>query len=88
MFRPLAIILIAASLTAVAVAQNATPTETKDTTQEGVTRATLANGLRVVVVRDQLAPVVTVEQNYLPLSSSVRRKIGSTARSLSRSAYR
>jgi len=65
MFRPLAIILIAASLTAVAVAQNATPTETKDTTQEGVTRATLANGLRVVVVRDQLAPVVTVEQNYL-----------------------
>ena len=65
MFRPLAIILIAASLTAVAVAQNATPTETKDTTQEGVTRATLVNGLRVVVVRDQLAPVVTVEQNYL-----------------------
>jgi len=65
MFRPLAIILMAASLTAVAVAQNATPTETKDTTQEGVTRATLVNGLRVVVVRDQLAPVVTVEQNYL-----------------------
>src|ERR1700676_4672700 len=30
-----------------------------------VTRATLDNGLRVVIVRDQLAPVVTVEQNYL-----------------------
>src|SRR5258706_3891381 len=30
-----------------------------------VTRATLANGLRVVIVRDPLAPVVTVEQNYL-----------------------
>src|SRR5207237_8112531 len=30
-----------------------------------VMRATLANGLRVVIVRDQLAPVVTVEQNYL-----------------------
>ena len=65
MFRPLAIILIAASVTAVAVAQNAALTETKDTTQEGVTRATLVNGLRVVIVRDPLAPVVTVEQNYL-----------------------
>ena len=30
-----------------------------------VMRATLDNGLRVVIVRDPLAPVVTVEQNYL-----------------------
>jgi zinc protease len=30
-----------------------------------VTRATLENGLRVVIVRDPLAPVVTVEENYL-----------------------
>ena len=30
-----------------------------------VTRATLANGLRVVIVRDPLAPVVTVYDNYL-----------------------
>lgn len=30
-----------------------------------VTRATLDNGLRVVIVRDPLAPVVTVEDNYL-----------------------
>jgi zinc protease len=30
-----------------------------------ITRATLDNGLRVVVIRDPLAPVVTVEQNYL-----------------------
>jgi zinc protease len=30
-----------------------------------VMRATLSNGLRVVVVRDPLAPVVTVEVNYL-----------------------
>ena len=30
-----------------------------------VTRATLDNGLRVVVIRDPLAPVVTVEENFL-----------------------
>ncbi|HXA65496.1 MAG TPA: pitrilysin family protein, partial [Bryobacteraceae bacterium] len=36
-------------------------------TREGATvsRATLDNGLRVVVVRDPLAPVVTLEENYL-----------------------
>ena len=31
----------------------------------GVTRATLGNGLRVVIVRDPLAPVVSVYTNYL-----------------------
>src|ERR1700731_605154 len=30
-----------------------------------VTRATLENGLRVVIIRDPLAPVVTVEENFL-----------------------
>jgi len=30
-----------------------------------VTKATLENGLRVVIVRDPFAPVVTVQQNYL-----------------------
>ncbi len=35
------------------------------TTTTGVTRATLDNGLRVVIVRDPLAPVVTLEENYL-----------------------
>jgi zinc protease len=33
--------------------------------QTSVTRATLDNGLRVVIVRDPLAPVVTVYDNYL-----------------------
>ncbi len=32
---------------------------------ENVTRATLANGLRVVIVRDPLAPVVSVYTNYI-----------------------
>jgi zinc protease len=42
-------------------AASAATTETKG----NVTRATLANGLRVVIVRDPLAPVVTFQQNYL-----------------------
>ena len=33
--------------------------------EEGVTRATLANGMRVVIVHNALAPVVTVEANFL-----------------------
>lgn len=33
--------------------------------ETSVTRATLPNGLRVVIVRDSLAPVVTVYENYL-----------------------
>ena len=36
-----------------------------DGTRESVVRATLDNGLRVVIVRDPLAPVVTVEDNYI-----------------------
>ena len=31
----------------------------------GVTRAVLKNGLRVIIIRNPLAPVVTVEENYL-----------------------
>ncbi len=34
-------------------------------TQTDVTRATLDNGMRVVIIRNPLAPVVTVENNYL-----------------------
>src|SRR5438132_8368583 len=30
-----------------------------------VTRATLDNGMRVVIIRDPLAPVATIENNYL-----------------------
>ncbi len=33
--------------------------------QSQVTRATLSNGLRVVIIRNSLAPVVTVEMNFL-----------------------
>lgn len=54
-FRVVAVMLVAACL---AYGQ-------KSDRKEDVTRATLANGMRVVIVRDPLAPVVTVEQNYL-----------------------
>ena len=49
--------LVAAALVSVSSAAGADAGE--------VTRVTLDNGLRVVVVRDPLAPVVTTEMNYL-----------------------
>jgi zinc protease len=36
-----------------------------------VTRATLDNGLRVVIVRDPLAPVVTIEENFIAGANEV-----------------
>ena len=66
MFRQLALVLLATSLSAPALAQNSSPVTPQAATPGGdVTRATLDNGLRVVIVRDPLAPVVTVEENYL-----------------------
>ena len=48
-------------------AQAAPPTlaQQKPAATTDVTRATLDNGMRVVIVRDPLAPVVTVMENYL-----------------------
>src|SRR6202166_721796 len=54
-FRVLVVVLV---VTCLAYGQ-------KSARKGDVTRATLENGLRVVIVRDPLAPVVTVEQNYL-----------------------
>src|SRR6204780_2565522 len=56
---PVLPMLLIAAATALLFAQQ------KPAADAGVTRATLDNGLRVVIVRDPLAPVVTVEENYL-----------------------
>ena len=57
MIRPILL-----TLTALMIAVVASPEEQA---RDSVVRATLDNGLRVVIVRDPLAPVVTVEENYL-----------------------
>ena len=57
------VVLTAIFLSAPAAPQNAAPQNSGN--QSVALRATLDNGLRVVIIRDPLAPAVTVEENYL-----------------------
>ena len=59
--------LAAAILFTVSGAQSQVPKAplTSAATRPDVTRATLSNGMRIVIIRDALAPVVTVETNFL-----------------------
>ena len=53
-----------------------------------VARETLANGLRVVVVRDPLAPVVATSVNYLVGGDETRKGFPGTAHALEHMAFR
>ena len=59
-----------------------------DPARQSAVRATLDNGLRVVIVRDPLAPVVTVEENYIAGGNETPAGFPGTAHAQEHMAFR
>lgn len=76
------------ALPAVLIAATLIFAQQKPSGETDITRATLDNGLRVVVVRDPLAPVVTVEQNYLAGGNETPDGFPGTAHAQEHMAFR
>ncbi len=76
------------SLPLFALAQTPAPAPKAVVAAPQVTRTTLANGLRVVVVRNTLAPVVTVEMNILAGGNETAAGFPGTAHALEHMAFR
>src|SRR5215469_11422321 len=78
---------VIACFAAMLLSMAAAPSSNGDEPQ-GVLRATLKNGLRVVIVRNSLAPAVTTEMNYLVGSNEAPDGFPGTAHALEHMMFR